>query len=134
MTTAGIFTGLLPWIWARRWLPHNSAHYGHVLSDSPGLILGHLRWIAQSFWEEARHLSSWGLFWFLILAGMGLPSKRFGWPKDSKILLAAAALQAAAYVYVYLTFQQDLALLLPTTSLRLMIHLISRWCWRWDGV
>lgn len=116
---------LLPWWWVRHLLPHNAAHYARILSLSPNLILQRLKWIGVYAAQEIFQIRSWGLFWPLVFFGLFRPARQSPFSKESKILIAAVGLQLAVYGYVYLTFQQDLELLIPITLLRLLVQTIG---------
>jgi hypothetical protein len=116
---------LLPWFWTRHQLPHNAAHYLRALSFAGGDNLQRLKLASRSLCQEWVQLRQWGLFWLLAIVGALWPVKKLPFPKESRKLLAAAGLQLAVYLYVYLTYPQNLALLVPVTMTRLLIHLVG---------
>jgi len=122
--SAGILL-ILPWWWLRSVLPHNSAHYARVLALRPAEILSRLRIIGTYLASEWMQIRSWGIFWPLIFLGLLWPQRRLRFPKESKMLLAAVSAQLGVYGYVYLTYPQNLEVLVPVTLLRLLLHTIG---------
>jgi hypothetical protein len=112
---------LVPWLWIRHSLPHNSAHY--VRMPVWSLIVPRIKLVGHYLFREMVEFRSWGLFWPLVVLGLiwpHLPTRR-----ESKVLLAAVALQAMVYLAVYLMYAQNLKPLVPVTLPRLLIHTIG---------
>ena len=121
--TGAAMTAILlgPWFFVRREFQANSAHYAHW----PPHLWTHLRdvtpMIAGEFGKELLRVNGWGIFWLMIAAGVLIPGTKRD--KDSRFLFAVVAIQAALYFWVYVIYKNSLALLLPITMLRLMIHM-----------
>lgn len=116
---------LVPWIWTRYFLPHNSVHTVRLLALPWDEAWQRMYITAYALGRELFHVRNWGLYWILVAAGLLWPATKRPFPRESKMLFAAAGLQMCAYVYAYLTYSQDFDFVLPITLLRLMVHLIG---------
>jgi len=123
--TALIVLLLLPWNAVRAQLPHNATHYWQwpaaaLHGFGPKIVL-----LLRSIVGEVIFLATWGIFWLGALLVLFVPSRFWPYPGAAKRLGVIAALQVLLYLYVYLIYPQSLALLIPITLTRLLIHLMG---------
>ncbi len=137
--TAAFFTGLLAmvaaWlIWSRN-LPHTHEDYGSkLLSSSLATHLPRLKEIIPAMLVQIAEPHVWGLFWIMagVLALLGWRALARQYVLALWILLG---LHLMSYALAYMVTPWDLAVLMPMTMDRLLLHtvpavvLLAGWHW-----